>query len=268
MGKRYESGDWYQAPLWYDIIFDRDTEREADFLESVRVAHGLSLGRRVLEPACGTGRILIELASRGWDCSGFDAESAMVEFADLRAQQEHVRDRVTVWEDRMEAFSLMTSSGFDLAFALLSTFKYLTEEKHVSAFLNQVSHSLAPGGIFVLGTHLTDYSLEKPEHERWVGERDGVRVVCNTRTWPADSKTRLEKMRNRLEVIQDGEHAARVETLWDVRSYSANELRATIEKVPDLEVAATYDFDYDLGNPLTGWKNSDTVVLVLRKTPC
>ena len=268
MGKKYENGDWYQAPLWYDIIFDCDTEREADFLESVRVTHGLSQGRRVLEPACGTGRILIELASRGWDSSGFDAESAMVEFADLRAQQEHVRDRVTVWEDRMESFSLKKTPEYDLAFALLSTFKYLTEEKHVAAFLGQVSQSLAPGGIFVLGTHLTDYSLEKTEHERWVGERDSVRVVCNTRTWPADPKTRLEQMRNRLEVTQDGENAARVETLWKVRSYSAEELRATLGNVPGLELVATYDFDLDIENPLTSWKNCDTVVLVLRKTPC
>ena len=268
MGIKYESGDWYQAPLWYDIIFDCDTEREADFLESVRVTHGLSEGRRALEPACGTGRILIELASRGWECAGFDAEPAMVEFAGLRAQQEHVSKRVKVWRDRMEAFTPKKNSGYDLAFALLSTFKYLAHEKQALGFLRRTSQALAPGGLLVLGTHLTDYTLEKPEHERWVGERDGVRVICNTRTWPADPATRLEAMRNRLAVTQDGEHAARVETLWNVRSYSADELRTTIDKAEELELVATYDFDYELKNPLTNWENSDTVVLVLRKTPC
>ena len=268
MGKKYESGDWYQAPLWNDIIFDCDTEREADFLESVRVLHGRSEGRRALEPACGTGRILIELAARGWECAGFDAEPAMVEFAGLRAQQEHVSKHVKVWLDRMESFLIKEQSWYDLAFVLLSTFKYLTEEKLALEFLNRTSQALAPGGLFVLGTHLSDYTQERPEHERWIGERDGVRVVCNTRTWPADPTTRLEAMRNRLEVTQDGEHAARVETLWNVRSYGVDELRATIDKVKDLELVATYDFDYDLENPLTSWENTDTVVLVLRKTPC
>ncbi len=268
MGDIYESGDWYRAPLWYDIVFDCDTRCEADFLESIRVTHGLSQGRRVLEPACGTGRILIELAARGWNCAGFDSEPAMVEFAGLRAQQEHVQDRLVVWEDRMEAFALKEKSGYDLAFTLLSTFKYLTEEKQVSAFFAQIYEALAPGGVFVLGTHLTDYTQEKIEHERWVGERDGVRVVCNTRTWPADSTTRLEAMRNRLQVTQDGEHAARMETLWNVRSYDVEELQRTIENASGFELVATYDFDYDLTKPLPNWENTDTVVLVLRKASC
>jgi predicted dehydrogenase len=31
----YTRSDWYNFPLYYDIVFDADTTREADFLEAV-----------------------------------------------------------------------------------------------------------------------------------------------------------------------------------------------------------------------------------------
>ena len=50
-----ESADWYDTPLYYDIVFDADTSKEADFLEAVAIKHGASgftSALRILEPAC------------------------------------------------------------------------------------------------------------------------------------------------------------------------------------------------------------------------
>ena len=61
-----EQRDWYDTPEYYDIIFDADTAREADFMEAVwerfnRVPTPKQR-RRVLEPACGSGRLVLEMA--------------------------------------------------------------------------------------------------------------------------------------------------------------------------------------------------------------
>ena len=58
---RFETIDWYETPKYYDIVFDVDTSKEADFLEVVCARHGGTRGKRVLEPACGSGRLLVEL---------------------------------------------------------------------------------------------------------------------------------------------------------------------------------------------------------------
>ena len=63
---RYESFNWYEEPLYYDIIFDTDTDREADFLQAVYKQYITTRGSRVLEPACGTGRLVAEMARRGF----------------------------------------------------------------------------------------------------------------------------------------------------------------------------------------------------------
>ncbi len=262
----YQEADWYDCPRYYDIIFDQDTRREADFLEAVLELHGACANRkratRVLEPACGTGRLVVELARRGYHVTGFDANPRMLAVA---------REKLTrrpglgarVKEDRMEDFRV--PGRFDLVHCLLSSFKYLLTEDASASHLRRAADRLRPGGLFVLGIHLTDYSRQKPHHERWTGNRRGVEVTCNTRTWPADRKRRLEDLRNRLEIRRSNGASQRLETLWKCRTYDAAELKKLFRKIPDLDRIAQYSFNYDLDDPLPLDGSREDVVVVLRK---
>ncbi len=71
---RFENIDWYDTPRYYDIVFDAGTAVECDFLESMKRSYGLSRGNRVLEPACGSGRLVAEMARRGYAVSAFDPQ--------------------------------------------------------------------------------------------------------------------------------------------------------------------------------------------------
>src|SRR5690348_9160382 len=48
---------------------------------------------RVLELACGTGRVLLALAEDGHDCTGIDASAAMLEIARRHAAERGVEVR-------------------------------------------------------------------------------------------------------------------------------------------------------------------------------
>ena len=67
----YRSVDWYDLPRYYDIVFEADTRAEADFLEAMAERWGRGAGR-ILEPACGSGRLVEEMARRGHAVTGFD----------------------------------------------------------------------------------------------------------------------------------------------------------------------------------------------------
>lgn len=236
--------DWYDTPLYYDIIFDADTPREADFLETVWQLHAVkSRTRRVLEPACGSGRLIFELARRGWQADGFDGNVRMLDFARERLKKEALKSRL--WEDWMQSFTGAKTGYYDLAHCLVSTFKYLHSEADAAACLQRVSAALKPGGLFVLGLHLTNYNNTEIEHERWTAQRDGIQVTCNTRTWPADRRTRLEDLRTRLKI----QHAGRShiqETRWQFRTYDSAQLKRLLRQVPDLELVGCHDFTYNL----------------------
>ena len=260
-----EERDWYDTPLYYDIIFDADSARECAFLEAVQACHGGTKGRRLLEPACGSGRLVSEMARRGWNVSGFDGSERMLEFARDRLKTQGLKAHL--WHGWMQSFEIpggKNPASFDLAHCLVSTFKYLLTEKDAVAHLQRVAASLKPGGLYVLGIHLSDYRRQTHEHERWVAERDGIHVVCNTRSWPPQRGARLEDLRNRLKIT----HAGRVhtqETRWQFRTYNAAQVRSLLRKVPALALVGVYDFTYDISAPRKLDDSYSDIILVLRR---
>lgn len=262
-----EQRDWYDTPLYYDIVFEDGTVKEADFLEGAYARHALPAGkggRRVLEPACGSGRLALELARRGWEVAGFDGNANMIAFAEERLAAAGLKARL--WEDWMQGFELPqgVKAGFDMAHCLVSTFKYLRTEKDAAECLRRVAAALRPGGLFFLGLHLTDYEAGREAHERWVARREGVEVICNTHTWPADRKARVEKLRTRLNISDNGRTHLQ-ETWWDFRTYNAAQLKALLKKVLELELCEVHDFTYELNEPRKLDDSYADVLLTLRR---
>lgn len=253
--------DWYDTPALYDYIFDVDTGREADFLEELHARFGASRGKRAFEPACGSGRLVHALVQRGWRVTGTDLSQPMLDHARGRLREDGLRATLK----RADMAQFESKSRFDLAHCLVSSFKYLLSERAARSHLRCVACVLAPGGLYVLGFHLSSYDSDKRNRERWVVERAGVRVVCNIQDGPPDRASRLEPVRSRLVVEAADDEVRRSETNWQFRTYDAAEVRRLLRAVPELEHVATYDFNYDLECPRELDDSQLDLVLVLRR---
>ena len=253
--------DWYDTPRYYDAIFDIETKDEADFLEAVHERFGSTRGKRALEPACGSGRLVHELAQRGWRVTGIDLSQPMLDFAAERLLNAGFAADLR----QADMSDFRTRARFDFAHCLVSTFKYLLTEDQARGHLECVARALKPGGIYVLGFHLSDYEEERKLRERWVVKRGRETIVCNTQTWPADRRTRIERVRTRLAVQSPGATELRTETHWEFRSYDARQTRRLLRSVPELEHVATYDFSYDLDQKRDLDDDQFDTVLVLRR---
>lgn len=261
----YEELDWYETPRYYDAIFDVDTDVEARFLEDAYAAHSSPPERpraplRVLEPACGSGRLMVEMARRGWRPHGFDLTPEMVSFARERLREEGLEGTVA----RGDMADFRTRGRFDLAHCLVSTFKYLLTEDAARGHLRSVARALRPGGIYCLGFHLTDYARTRGSRERWKVERDGALVDCTIEGWAADRRTRLEPVESRMRVLEGGVEK-RARTRWNFRTYDARQVRALLRAVPELEHVATYDFHYAIDEPQRLSDEQGDTLLVLRR---
>jgi SAM-dependent methyltransferase len=203
---------------------------------------------------------VIELARRGHDVTGFDRNATMLERARERLSARSLRARVEHGDMRSFAFD----GRFDVAHCLVSTFKYLLDEGAAREHLQCVARHLVPGGLYVLGFHLTDYERDAVSCERWVGVSRGSRVTCNTRVWPANRRTRLEDVRARL-VVERAGRVLRTETRWRFRSYDERQARRLLASVPSLECVALHDFHYDALHPRAFGEGILDCVFVLRK---
>ena len=255
-----EDLDWYQTPHYYDIVFDPDTDRELDFLEQALERYGLSSGRRVLEPACGSGRLVLGMVERGYKVTGTDLSKAMLKYTRKRLKDADMKARL-VASDMAEA---PPKGPYDLAHCFVSTFKYLTTEKAALSHLQGVCEALAPGGIYCLGFHLTDYDMQDEDLEHWEETRDGMKVECDIRTWPPNEKRRLEPVRSNLTVTENGT-TRRTQTDWHFRTYNTAQFHKLLAKVPNFELVCTHDFDYDINECFELNDTQYDVLVVLRR---
>ncbi len=258
------AGDgWYNAPLYYDIIFDQDTAREADFLEKAFSLHAepaAASNLRILEPACGSGRFLEELSLRGHGVTGFDVEPAMVEFSRERLKLAGHGGRVI--KQKMEKFTM--PGEFDMAYCLVSTFKYLLNESDARSHLRDIARHLRVGGIYLLGFHLSNYDRAQQQREHWKGSRDRISVDCIIDTSQPDPHFRLESLQSTLKISENG-RIKTMRTAWQVRTYDAAQVRAMLQAVPELTLVKCYDFCYDSSEPRVLEDPWEDVILVLRK---
>src|SRR5436189_5784528 len=107
---------WYDDPQYYDIAFQAYTQHEADFIEAACRKYCPFRARRLLEPACGTGRLITELATRGYELSGFDLSQPGLRY--LRRRLTRYRLYAEIFEAEMSNFRIGQTA--DAAYCVLN----------------------------------------------------------------------------------------------------------------------------------------------------
>ena len=79
-----------EAPGYLENVFTRNTLAEVDFIVRELGLHG---GASVLDVGCGTGRHSLELARRGFRCTGIDQSEEMLAIGRAAAQEEGLQVR-------------------------------------------------------------------------------------------------------------------------------------------------------------------------------
>lgn len=118
------------------------TKKETRFIEGIMKRHGPKLDgpMRVLEPACGSGRLLESLAARGHVVQGFDLNRHQVAFAKGRLKAKGLKGRV--WRDRLQDFTVPKGARYDVAHCFVSTCKYADTEAGAVSALRRMTRCL------------------------------------------------------------------------------------------------------------------------------
>jgi SAM-dependent methyltransferase len=134
-------GDEYDARWTRLAASGESIHGEADLVDSLLEEIG---GRRVLDAGCGTGRVAVELARRGYQVVGVDADRLMLEAAQAKAPE-------ITWlaGDLRELGDVLTDS-FD-AVVLAGNVMIFLEPGTEARVVEQVVGRLAPSGVLIAG---------------------------------------------------------------------------------------------------------------------
>jgi SAM-dependent methyltransferase len=234
----------YDYPQYYDIAFQAYTRPEADFIEAACRKYCRFDARRLLEPACGTGRLIIELAARGYQMTGFDLSKPALSY--LRRRLARRRLRAKTFEAEMSNFGL--DRPVDAAYCTVNTFRHLLTEQAARGHLECVARSLRPGGIYVLGLHLLPLDVDEEDIEHWTQQRGETIVTVTLRVRRTDLRRRIENLRVGMGVRRRSKEV-RLLYEFQFRTYTARQLRRLLVSVPSLELCDVYVFRYDIEQP-------------------
>lgn len=250
----------YDFPKYYDLIFGSDWKAEFDFLRACFDKHAKRAVRRVFEPACGTGRLLIKLAEAGFEVGGNDLNPKAVDYCNDRLAR-HGFPRSAVVGD-MADFTLRRK--VDAAFNMINSFRHLPTEETAHSHLKCVAATLAKGGLYALGLHLTPTRSTPIEQEAWSARRGNLSVNSFMWTKKRDPRRRDETLGMTFDVYTPTKHF-RIEDEMHYRIYTRPQMNRLLQSVPELEIAETYDFCYEIDQPVRINDTTEDVVYVLRK---
>ena len=253
-------GNLYDYPKYYDIVFGSDWKAEFDFLQDCFQTHARRPVRRLFEPACGTGRLMVKLAAAGYSVGGNDLNDKAVDYCNARLERHGFPPTAVVGD--MSDYRL--SRKVDAAFNMINSFRHLPSEQAAQSHLECVADSLVRGGLYVLGLHLTPVGEQHSDEESWSARRGHLAVI--SRLWSAgiNRRSRVEKVRMTFD-IHTPSRSFRLANQMDFRTYTARQMNGLIAKAGQVQVAETYDFAYDIDNPVSVGPETEDVVYVLRK---
>ena len=202
--------DLYRRPEYYDVAFSWELiTLEMERLEQCFSNYASGEVRRLLEPACGTGRFLVRWPDLGYRVTGYDRGLAMLRYAAGRIRAAGAGDAATLAQADMRTAAF--GREFDAAYNAVNSVGYLLTEEDIRAHFAATARSVRPGGVYVLQIACAGEGEERYPPDEWTCERDGVRVTTRWSVEEEDRERRLSRELCRMEIDDHG----RVEVFED-----------------------------------------------------
>jgi SAM-dependent methyltransferase len=183
----------------------------------------------VLDLACGTGNVTLELERRGYRATGVDNSEGMIRQAQAKPARQA---RFTLQDAR----SLHLPETFDACVSLFDSLNYILAPEELGAAFRGVCRHLNPGGIFIFDVN-TVRALERGMFtQEGTGADDSLRYVWRSEYDPG---TRLCRIAMRFQV-QTPSGTREFHETHVQRGYPLAEIRALLEQA-GLEVLSVYE---------------------------
>ena len=252
-------GSIYDWPAYYEFIYGSDWKAECDFLERIIALHVGDLHGHWLEPACGTGRLIFRLAKRGRTVSGIDLNERAVDYCNRRLKKHGLPQSARVAD--MSDFRV--EQPCSAAFNTINSFRHLEQETDAVAHLQCVAAALQPGGVYILGLHLTPTECEPDEEESWVHRRGHLQINASMWLVERDLTNRFETFALAFDVYTPSRQF-RIQDEFRFRTYTSPQFLQLIEQVSELRLVEQYDFGY--ADPIELDGRTQDCVFILQRT--
>lgn len=243
------------AHLYDTLMQDVDYALWADFIDEIIQTHHPK-PVDVLELACGTGAISLQLAQLDeYNLTATDQSAAMIE----KAREKGAQQEADIQFDTLDFTDIQSEHHYDIIFSVFDSVNYLHRKEDILKMLNGCWEILNPGGLLIFDFSTPQNSLEAVEFlNNEEGSFKNYRYFQESRYDPAE-----QFHYNEFEIDEMAEDGKTVLQSYQEshkqRVYPLNEMLSILEQTPYHQVAKYEDFDL-----VDADKNSTRVTMVLR----
>ena len=253
--------DWYDLTKHYDLSFSHEMEDEVSFIRAILEKYFGPHKVKILEPACGTGRLLFPLSTSNIDYTGFDINTNSIEFLKNKIERMGISARTFVSD--MTDFKV-TGSKFDCAICTVDTFRHLmTETEALAHFICMAKH-LKKNGLYILGLHLLPAQGYSEKVIPWETSSGGQKLFTSISVLNVDRKKRIETLKI-LFRSKRGKNIKKHRSIYYLRTYTYRQFFNLLKKAACFDIIEAYDYSYDIDHPILLNSQTEDAVLVLRK---
>jgi SAM-dependent methyltransferase len=229
-----ESGQFGVLAAYYDKLnYNADYRKVADYIESVFKLYGKN-PELVLDLACGTGSLTVEMAKRGYDMIGIDLSPEMLNTAGFKKS----RGKNILWINQdMRSFELYGT--VDAVLCCFDSLNYILDESGIEKCVKLVYHYLNPGGLFIFDVN-SKYKFEKIYGKNdIILERNGV--LCSWRN-NYNRRSGICEFLISLFAEQPDKSYKRLDEIQSERYYSESFFTGLLERTGFTDLKKFYDF--------------------------
>jgi len=255
----------YSKPRYYHAAFPEGYPCEKKMIKKCIEEYISYDVKRVLEPACGSGRLLVALTNMGFEVTGYDLSDEMVAYSTQRVEKSGAKDRVTVLKGDM--ITAAFEEQFDLAFNAINSLRYIMiDEDYVRHFRNTAS-SLKPGGVYLVHLSMAQKQWKGKDEYRWEINVNGIRGKVKWGCTGIDIKAGVAHEYFEIDADDNGTHVAFHDD-HDCRLLTYNDFKRLVNESGCFKLEAVYNEgleQFDLSTEITGEMGNQFFVLRVTK---
>lgn len=232
------------APVYDRLNADINYAEWADYIERQFELYAKKSPVSVLDLACGTGSMTVELARRGYDMTGIDLSEDMLAVARRKCDLERFRHSVLLVSQDMSQFELYGT--VDAVVCCLDSLNYLTRTDELYRTFAHVHNYLEPDGLFVFDMNAPAKFERVYGENAYVLEDEGI--FC---AWQNHYNTKTKLCDFYLGIFTENSDGTwtRHDEAQRERCYSLRTLKRLLDETGFELCSLVSDFD---GSPATG----------------
>lgn len=219
----------YKEAQLYEIAYQQGSAEEAS--QVLQLARGFDLpSQKVLEPACGAGRLMIPLARRGVSVVGVDLEREMIDRGRERVRRLNLSRRLRFLQGDIRQIHSQTKQEFSWAYNLIGSLRHLMTEKDLQEHFRSMKKSLRCDGFYFVGLNLTPPEGEKDYTDIWKGARGRLKVKLKVSYRPRYNQSqRVERVINQLWWKSGEKKPCQSKTDYFLRTYNWDQWQRSLK---------------------------------------